>query len=145
MSQRNTPHTTNYFNSFIEAADDCKASAGTIPLLKNDKKTIAYRQFELIFKNPYVFSSDDILFQVFADRNDLTASEYDLARELFFSKGQACFRASPLTKQFGWGIHCDSNGKIALYGIDTDQYQQFLDDPNIKKVKAMRASRKQGI
>lgn len=143
MKRSNTPHTTNYLDSFIEVADDCKASSGTIPNLKKDKKTIAFRQFELISKNPYAYTSDDILFQVFADRNGLIASEYNIARAQFFAKGQPCFRASPLTKQFGWGIHCDSNGKIALYGIDTDQYQQFINDPKIKKVKAMRTARKQ--
>ena len=40
------------------------------------------------------------------------------ARKQFFSKGQPCFRASPLTKQLGWGVHCDKNGKVALYGIE---------------------------
>jgi hypothetical protein len=122
-------------------AEDCKVSSGMIPVLKNDKKTIAYRKFEIIANNPYIFTSDDILFQIYADRNDLTESEYKIARKQFFSKGQPCLRASPLTKQFGWGIHFDANGKIALYGMETEQYQQLLDDPKINKVKAMRTSR----
>ena len=98
-------------------------------------------QYELIAKNPYKFSSDDIFFQVFADRNDLTKAEYKNAREHFFSKGQPCFRASPLTKTYGYGVHSDSNGKVALVGMETDEYQKFLVDKNIKKVKAMKSSR----
>lgn len=135
-------HTTNYFETFIEVADDCKVSAGQIPEVNNDNKTVASRQFELLSKNPYKYTSDEVLFQVFAEKNDLTASEYKAARDEFFSKGQPCLRASPLTKQFGWGVHCDKNGKVALCGMEEENYQNFVADPTIKKVKAMRTSKK---
>jgi hypothetical protein len=133
-------HSTNYFHTFIEVAEDTKADFGTIPPSK-EKKTVAEMQYELVAKNPYKFSSDDIFFQVFADRNDLTKAEYEKAREEFFSKGQPCFRASPLTKTYGFGIHSDKNGKVALYGMETEEYQKFLADTEIKKVKAMKSSK----
>ncbi|WJS96990.1 DUF6157 family protein [Flavobacterium johnsoniae] len=133
-------HTTNYFDTFIEAAEDTKADRGIKPPSK-DKKTVAEMQYELIAKNPYKYSSDDILFLVFAVRNDLAESEYKKAKEQFFSKGQACLRASPLTKTYGFGIHNDNNGKIALYGLETNEYQNYLTDDKIKKVKAMRSSK----
>jgi hypothetical protein len=135
-------HTTNYENTFIEVAEDCPAAGGEIPKQKGDTKTVANIEFEMISQNPYKYSSDDVLFQVFADKNDLTQSEYNDAREKFFSKGQACLRASPLTKRYGWGIHNDENGKIALYGMETPEYQKFLKDKTLKVVKAMRTSRK---
>ncbi|MEO7977833.1 DUF6157 family protein [Flavobacterium sp.] len=135
-------HTTNYENTFIEAAEDCPVNIGEIPQIKGSAKTVANIQFEIISKNPYKFTSDDVLFQVFADKNDLTKSEYAAAREQFFAKGQACLRASPLTKRYGWGVHNDKDGKIALYGIETVEYQKFLRDKNLKIVKAMRTSRK---
>lgn len=135
-------HTTNYRDTFIEVAEDTKVSSGTIPVSKGEKKTIAELQYELLSKNPYKYTSDEILFQVFADRNDLTESEYEEARKQFFSKGQACFRASPLTKTYGFGVHNDEHGKMALYGLGTDEYQQFMNDSSIQKVKAMRTSRK---
>lgn len=134
-------HTTNYFDTFIEVAEDTKAICGTKPLTKENKKTVAEMQYELIAKNPYQYTSDDVLFQVFADRNDLTKTEYKQAREQFFSKGQACFRASPLAKTYGFGIHYDSNGKMAIYGIETSEYEMFVADTQIKKVKAMRSAR----
>lgn len=133
-------HTTNYFDTFIEVAADTKAERGTKPPVK-DKKTVALMQYELIGENPYKYTSDDILFQVFADRNDLTETEYIQARKDFFSKGQACFRASPLAKNYGFGIHSNSEGKIALYGMETTEYQNFLADTTLKKVKAMKSSR----
>ncbi len=133
-------HTTNYFDTFIEAAADTKAQKGLIPPIKATR-TVAERQYELILKNPYTYTSDDILFQIFADRNDLPETAYPEASEQFFSKGQPCLRTSPLTKTYGFGIHCNNEGKIALYGIETAIYQKFLNDPLIKKVKAMKSGR----
>jgi len=133
-------HTTNYFVTFIEVADDTKADNRTLPPAK-DKKTVAEMQYVLIVNNPYKYTSDDIFFQIFADRNDLTTAEYKQAREQFFSKGQPCFRASPLTKTYGFGIHSDSNGKVALVGMETDEYQKFLVEEKIKKIKAMKSNR----
>lgn len=135
-------HTTNYQNTFIEVAEDCPSTTGEIPPLKGENKTIANIEFEMISKSPYKYSSDDVLFQVFAEKNDLTKSDYKNAREQFFSKGQTCLRASPLTKRYGWGIHNDENGKIALYGMETPEYEKHSKDENLKIVKAMRSSKK---
>lgn len=135
-------HTTNYSNTFIEVADDCPRDISEIPKSKGSNKTVAEMQFELIVKNPYKFTSDDVLFQVFADRNDLTQAEYKEARAQFFSKGQACFRASPLTKQYAFGVHSDKDGKVAIFGRESNEYEQFLKDTTVLKVKAMRTSKK---
>ncbi len=134
-------HSTNYFDTFIEVAEDTKAKSGIKPPEKGAKKTIAQAQFEMVSEHPYEYSSDDVFFQVFADRNDLTKSEYKQAREKFFSKGQPCFRTSPLTKIYGFGVHSNAEGKIALYGMETEEYQRFLEDASIKKVKAMKSMR----
>jgi hypothetical protein len=134
-------HTTNYTNTFIAIADDCPISKGEVPLQKGEAKTAATIQFNLLNKNPYKYTSDDVLFQVFADKNDLTKSEYKEAREKYFSKGQPCFRASPLTKRYGWGVHSDKDGKIAIYGAESSEYQKLVKDKNLKVVKAMKSSR----
>jgi hypothetical protein len=80
-----------------------------------------------------------VVFEVFATRNDLPAGEREEARELFFSKGQACFRTSPLTNTYGFGVHCDSAGRMAVYGMETDEYRKFLSDTSVKKVKALKS------
>ena len=98
-------------------------------------------QFEMISKNPYKYTSDEILFQVFAEKNDLTESEREEARAQFFSKGQACLRASPLTKRYGWGIHFVQEGKIELYISESQEYKRFIEDESLKIVKAMKSSR----
>ncbi len=122
-------------------ADDCPAAAGEVPPMKGDKKSVANIQFEMIQNHPYQFTSDDVVFQVYAERNDLTEGERNEAREIFFSKGQPCLRASPLTKRYGWGIHHDAHGKIALYGCEGEAYEKFASNKNLKIVKAMKSSR----
>lgn len=133
-------HTTNYTDTFIEIAEDCPATIGEIPPTKEDK-TVANIQFEMVRKNPYKYTSDDILFQVFADRNDLTKGEYKKAREQFFSKGQPCFRASPLTKRYGWGVHNNKDGKMAIFGAESAEYKKLSKDKTLKVVKAMKSSK----
>lgn len=134
-------HSTNYQNTFIEVAEDCPATKGEVPPMKNDVKTVAAIQFEMIRENPYQFTSDDVLFQVYAEKNAIPESEYAQARALFFSKGQACFRASPLTKRYGWGVHHDETGKIAIFGMETPEYQAKTADESLKKIRAMKSSR----
>jgi len=134
-------HTTNYENAFIAVADDCPVAQAEIPPLKGDKKTVANLQYEILSKHPYEFTSDDVLFQVFAERHDLTKAEWKKARDVFFSKGQPCFCTSPLTKRYGWGVHHDANGKIALVPSGSPQYDKFLKDKSLQVLKAMRSSR----
>jgi len=129
-------HTTNYYNTFIEISDDCPVFESEIPKERGGNKTVALLQFEMIAHNPYQFTSDEVLFNIHALRKDLPPNEEN--KQEFFSKGQACFRASPLGKRYGWGIHFDENGKMALYNLDSPEYQNLKADPNLKHVKAMR-------
>lgn len=64
-------HTTNYKNTLIEVAEDCSAFKGEIPPLKGDKKSVATIQFEILRENPYSFTSDDVLFKVYAIKKEL--------------------------------------------------------------------------
>jgi hypothetical protein len=135
-------HTTNYYNTFIEIAEDCKVTQGEMPPLTKDKKTIALLQFEMLYENPYKYTSDEVLFSVFALKKEFDKNELAEQKAHYFSKGQPCFRASPLTKSYGWGVHSNAEGKIAMVGAETEEYKKFLADNSIKKVKAMRSSRK---
>ena len=133
---------TNYFNTLIEIADDCPAVEGEEPPFKTEKKTVANLQFEMLKDHPYEYTSDDVLFTVFAMRKDIPLDELDKERNHYFSKGQPCFRSSPLTKRYGWGIHSDECGKIALYAVDSEEYKTLQENNEVKKTKAMRSSRK---
>ena len=134
-------HTTNYFNTFIEISDDSPTSAGEMPVVKGDAQTVATIQFEKIKANPYKYTSDDVLFHTFAVKKDLTDAEMEAERTLFFSKGQPCFRASPLTKRYGWGVHNNAEGKIAIFAADSEAYQRLAADKNLAHVKGMRSKK----
>lgn len=134
-------HSTNYYHTFIAVADDCPASKGEIPAEKGGQKTVAGQQLEMIVKNPYRYTSHEVLFSLFAQRNDLTYEELEEARVKFFSKGQACLRASALGKRYGWGIHHNAEGKIAVYGCNTSEYRDYLNQKELRIVKAIRSKK----
>lgn len=134
-------HTTNYYNTFIEVAEDCPTDIAQVPPQKGDDKTIANIQFESIRDKPYLHTSDDILFHVYAMKNEISNNDFASEREKFFSKGQPCLRSSPLTKRYGWGVHSNPEGKIAIYAVESDEYQKLAEDKNLKHVKAMRLKR----
>jgi len=135
-----TTHTTNYFNTFIEVAEDCPLSEAEIPPLKGNDKTVANLQYEMLISHPYQYTSDDVLFSIYASRNKLDATQAERLR--YFSKGQACFRSSPLCKRYGWGIHCNEDGKMALFAMETPEYQQLAEDKHLKHVKALRTKKR---
>lgn len=136
--------TTNYCSTFIEVADDCPVKMAKVPPQKGgkDTKTVAALQFEMIKDNPYRHTSDDVLFRVYAIRNRTSGKNVQKERERFFSKGQPCFRSSPLVKRYGWGVHSDSKGRIALYAVESSEYEKLSKDKNLKHLKAMRSKSK---
>jgi hypothetical protein len=134
--------TTNYFNNFIEVAEDCPVTAAEIPPRK-EERTAANIQFEMIAHNPYKYTSDDVLFQVYAEKKHLKGKQALTAgRDEFFSKGQPCFRSSPLTKRYGWGVHSDGEGRVAIYARESPEYKKLSRDKSLACVKAMRSKRK---
>ena len=133
-------HTTNYANTFIEVAEDCKNRRGEIPPTKNPR-TVADLEYELIFDNPYKYTSDELLFIVRCRKNGIPDDELEQRKNEFFSKPQACLRSSPLSRTYGWGIHFNGEGRIALFGSESPEYGKFKRDENLKHLKAMRSSR----
>jgi hypothetical protein len=134
--------TTNYHNTFISVADDCPAKTGEIPPEGKTSKSAARVQYEMVSGNPYQHTSDDVIFEVYARKNNIPEKERPAERKKFFSIGRPCMRASALTKRYGWGVHSDENGNIAIYGVGTEQYRNLRADTGLKQVKAMKTSRK---
>ncbi|MCP3415368.1 DUF6157 family protein [Bradyrhizobium brasilense] len=138
-------HSTNCFNTLIRVAEDCPAQRGEAPQLRGGQPTVAVLQYRMIAGAPYKYTSDDVVFATSAAGRALDAKAAkkprSLARATFFSRGQACMRASPLGKRFGWGVHADAEGRIALYAVDSKRYQALAADPDIAQVRAMRSKR----
>ncbi len=133
--------TTNYVNTFIEVADDCPATTGEVPQERNGAKSVAALQFELLAGAPYELTSDDVIFEVYAERAGIPPEDRPAERARFFSKGQPCLRSSPLSKRYGWGTHHDAQGRVALYPVDSEEYERLRTDHALAHTRAMRSKR----
>ncbi len=138
----------DYVDTFIAVADDSRATNGSPPPVKLNSLSVAARTHQMIVEHPYEFTSGDVIFTVFADRHGLPEAERPAARVEFYSRSQACLRSSDLGKRYGWGIHADGRGRIALFGTETPEYAEFVSGQRrshsgapITQTKAMRSSR----
>jgi hypothetical protein len=132
---------TNYTNTFIHVADDCPVASAEQPPIIGKAPTVAALQYALIAEHPYELTSDDVLFEVHATRQGIPDADRAAAREAFFATSQACLRSSPLAKRYGWGIHHDSESKIALVPLGTDDYTKLAAKPEVRQTRALRSKR----
>lgn len=130
-------HTTNYIDTLICPAEDCK----TVAKIPDKAGSVASLQYEMLIGKPYKFTSDDVLSAVAAKRKEIGAEGLPAFRHEFFSKGQPCFRASPLTKTHGWAVHSNEQGCVALVAPDGAEFAKLQENETVKKVNAMRNKR----
>lgn len=133
--------TTNYRSTFIAVAPDCPAAVAEEPP-SGAQPTVASLQYELLRDRPYELTSDDLLFEVHMVRSGLDASARNAERQRFFGRDQPCLRASPLPKRYGWGIHHDTEGRVALVGLGSAEYAILADRNDLTQKTAMRTSRR---
>ncbi|MBL3645221.1 hypothetical protein JMN23_22955 [Bacillus sp. RHFB] len=132
----------SYKNTLITISEDSKVSSAKVPVKRNENPTIAYIEHDLINNNPYKFTQEDVQFKTYLIKNQMEAENAAELREQFLSKSKACFRASPLVKNYGWGIHYNNQGKIAIYDVNSEMYNHLLKQDDITKLKGMRSKRK---
>ncbi len=137
----------DYTDTFITVAPDTAATGWVVPAPRPQGPTVASATYELAAPNPYRFRSSEVVFTVWANRRGLPAGERDAAWGSFFSEPRACLRSSDLGKRFGWGIHADEHGRIALHGLGTPEYERLAsgqtpDGRPVKVVAAMRSRRR---
>lgn len=134
-------------NTFVRIAPDSRSTAATVPAPRGSGPTVASIQHELLTARPYELTLEDLIFATHARRAGLTESEAksreaEIRAELF-AKPHPCMRASPLPKTYGWGVHHDAEGRIALYGVETEEYRRFAGGAveGVEVVAAMRSKR----
>jgi Family of unknown function (DUF6157) len=130
----------NYYDTLIQVADDCPATEGEVPAARGGRKTKAVVEYELLVSHPYAYNEEDIAFEVYAVLHAISKANRPKERAKFLSKGHPHLRVSPLAKRYGWGIHNDAAGKVALVAVNSSQYQRLMKDPRTTKVKAFRSS-----
>jgi len=89
--------------------------------------TVASLTYELINGHPYELTSGDVIFTVMALRRGIPDAGRTAARAEFYATPRACLRSSDLGKRYGWGIHADADGCLALYGVESHEYGRLLD------------------
>ncbi|MEJ8545376.1 DUF6157 family protein [Brevibacillus borstelensis] len=136
----------NYYNTFIAVAPDCPATTGIIPPDKKTGKSKHSIEFELISQAPYCYTQEELLYEVHIRHKNIPEAELaERGAEIraeFFSKPKACMRASALPKKFGWGIHFNDMGKMALIPVDSPEYKEYAQGAN-GKLQVLAAMRNQ--
>jgi len=135
----------SYVNTFIRVADDCPTSTAEVPAPRA-RPSVAELQHGLLSERPYELTEEELYVRVHGARQGLGAREineqYEALHTEVFAKPQACLRASPLTKRYGYGAHYDAEGRIALHPRDSDTYARLSSDPALKQLPAMRSTRR---
>ncbi|MDO8811578.1 MAG: DUF6157 family protein [Gallionella sp.] len=135
----------NPANQFIEIAPDCPTDQAIVPQDKGDKRSIACIEYQLLSGKPYGYTLEELKFATHVLHKQIPLAEVEARRQQlwdeYFAKPCACMRASPLTKQYGWGVHYNEQGKIAIYPVGSAEYRRFVQDDSIKKYFAMRSKR----
>jgi hypothetical protein len=132
-------------NQFVEIAPDCPLKEAVVPPKKGTKQTVATIEYELLSKKPYAYTLQELKFLTYVQQKQIPPLELKTQRrqimQEFLAKPYACMRASPLTKQYGWGAHYSAEGKIAIYAVGSKDYLRLVADDSIKKYSAMRSKR----
>jgi Family of unknown function (DUF6157) len=132
----------NYCDALVQVADDCPATVGQVPQPRGGRRTKAVLEYELLAEQPYTYTEEDIAFEVYAVLHDIPKPNRPTERTKFLSKGHPHLRVSPLAKRYGWGLHNNSEGKIALIAVESPRYRELLNDSHTAKIKAFRSARK---
>ncbi|QEL14584.1 DUF6157 family protein [Limnoglobus roseus] len=133
-------------NTFVVVASDCPTPTAVVPMAKAESPTIAVIQYELLTGKPYAMTLEDLIFATHVRKLGLSKAEMksqaDAIRAALFAKSHPCMRASPLPKRYGWGVHHDSKGLIALYAAESPEYRHFAaGGDGVEVVPAMRSKR----
>lgn len=138
----------SYTDTFILVSEDCPVEYGTVPVPTRAGTPAHLIQYELLTENPYTYNHEDLIYEVHVRHKnipeDVRESSGETIRRELFAKSHPCLRASMLPKRYGWGVHYDSEGKIAIYGMESPEYQAFVSGERggTKLLRAMRSKRK---
>jgi Family of unknown function (DUF6157) len=134
-------------DTFVVVAPDCPVSSAVVPAAEGTNPPVHVIQYELLTARPYRFTLEDLIFETYTRRAGITKTEIKqraaAIRAELFSRPHACMRASALPKRYGWGVHYDSKGRVALYPMESAEYKQFASGKvsGVKLVAALRSKR----
>lgn len=110
----------------IEVAGDCPVDHAVEPPDVRTRKTVARIAYEVLISSPYRFTEPELFHEVHVarrNRPDLKIGSYNIKR-------------SPLVQRFGWGIHRNAEGRLALVAMESERYREL--QGSIKRTKPFR-------
>jgi len=133
-----------YFDTFIQVAPDSTASTGLVPPMRGEARTVPRIEYELLSQNPYKLTQHELIFETHILHKGIPVGEAKRRRTAIwdglFQKSYPCMRASMLPKKYGWGVHYDAGGRLAIYAVDSAEYARFAKS-GLTIVFAMRSRR----
>ena len=112
----------------IEVAEDYEGRFAQEPP-DGTPKTITRIEYELLMARPYKFTERELFHEVHVvqrNKTHLKIDSYNIKRCL-------------LVQSFGWGLHRNREGKLALVAPDSDQYKEL--QGSVKRAKSYRKSK----
>jgi hypothetical protein len=113
-------------NTLITVAES-SSKTSVIPASKSKKETVKEVVYRVLKDNPYKFKQYELFYEVHINQlkksKELKIETYKLQR-------------SELCALLGWGIHGNKEGKLALVPVESSEYMELLNNPNINKKKA---------
>jgi hypothetical protein len=101
-------------------------------------------EYELIAGEPYALTEEDVAFRTRVLMRDIPEADWPAERERFLSQEKPRLRVSALAKRYGWCIHLDSHGRVALVPVESTEYQRDMieDSYDLVVSKLPRARRR---
>ncbi|RED53036.1 DUF6157 family protein [Cohnella lupini] len=137
----------NYYDTMITVSGDCPVERGMVPPEKKNGRSKPGIEYDLVYNQPYEYTQEELLFQTYVRHKEIPESELaergDEIRERFFSKPMPCLRASMLPKKYGWGLHFNAEGKVALIPRESEEYDRLTagGEDELRILAAMRNNR----
>lgn len=130
--------TMRYKNTFICVAEDCPVTKSEVPVSVYQTQSVPQLQYNLLSRHPYKLNYEELNFEVFLQQKghdgDLPDLIVETLRQEFLKKKHPSLRALALVKRYGFGLHCDDEGKIALYPVESPEYEAILQNRSVEKL-----------
>ena len=128
-------------DTFIEVAEDCPAVLAEVPPARAGRATRATIEYELIAREPYGLTEDELAFRTRMVMRDIPEADWPAERDRFLSHAKPRLQVSPLPKRYGWGVHVDSRARVALVPVESAKYRRLAADPALRHVRAFLSKR----
>lgn len=99
-----------------------------IPASKTGKPTVVTTVHEVLISDPYRYTQSELFHEVHI--NKLNKEHKNLKLERYK------LQRSELCSLLGWGIHGDSEGRLALIAGDSKEYERLFLNSEVRKKKA---------